>query len=644
MPANCLTRHFLLVCLALTPILAHPAPIRAQGDSSDPIRVSVDATEAPRRFLCATLLIPAKPGPLTLYYPKWVPGEHGPTGPINDLAGLKITAAGKPVAWQRDEVDMYAFHCDVPAGADYVEVSLNFLAPPSGAFSSGSSTSDRLAVLSWNQLVVYPKGPAARDLRFQASVRLPKGWKLAGALTSRPGQGDLIEFDPVPLETLVDTPMQCGEFQHLVPIGPPGGPKHAIAIAADSPTTARLDDAFKADLDRLVDEAGRLFGSRPYPHYTFLLTLSDKVAHFGLEHHESSDNRGPERLLADDRIRKSMWGMLLPHEFVHAWNGKYRRPRDMITDDYQQPQRTKLLWVYEGLTQYLGVVLTTRSGIWTPEQFRGHLAGVGAWAKNQRGRSWRPLEDTTVAAQLLYGARGDWGAWRRGVDFYDEGTLLWLDVDTLIREKTGGKKSLDDFCRRFFAHTPSDPHVKPYTIEDVVADLNAVAPHDWKGFLAARTATTNSEPPLDGISRGGWKLVYGEKPTEFLEANEGETKTLDFASSLGLLLREDGQVADVIPGTAAHKAGVGPGMRVVAVNSRRFSPKVLRDALVAEKKDGLALMVENGDYFHLLKLAYTGGARYPALERDPAAPDLIAAITQPLAPQAPPKAGATPKK
>jgi predicted metalloprotease with PDZ domain len=398
-----------------------------------------------------------------------------------------------------------------------------------------------------------------------------------------------------------------------------------------------MDVELRKKFDRLVVEAEKLFGGRPYQDYTFLLALSDHVAHFGLEHYSSSDNRVPERVIVDGRFGKTGWGQLLPHEFVHAWNGKYRRPAEMVVDDFQKPQRTKLLWVYEGLTQYYGVVLTTRCGLWTDEQFRDHLATIGEWAKNQRGRTWRPLEDTAVAAQLLYYARGDWASWRRGTDFYDEGTLLWLDADTLIRTQTKGKRSLDDFCRRFHAVDPKFPLVKPFTFDDLVADLNAVTPHDWKGFLEARVKGTGDAAPLQGITRGGWTLTYADHASDFQQANEDDAKTIDLSSSLGLSLRSEGQVSDVVHGKPAHAAGVGPGMKLVAVNTRRWTPQVLRDALADAKKAGkgkLSLLFENGDIFRTLEISYHDGERFPRLERVTESPDLIGDITRPLAPPA----------
>ncbi|HYT91658.1 MAG TPA: hypothetical protein VEL76_23295 [Gemmataceae bacterium] len=623
------SRALLALTLAAT-VLAGNA--RAQAPKS-PLVLTLDASDAPRKILHAEVTIPAVPGPLTLLYPKWIPGEHGPTGPIADLAGLKIKAAGKAIPWRRDDVDMYVLHCNVPDGASGIEVSLDFLTTASASgFSSGASCTSSLAVLNWNQVLLYPKGQPARDLQCRARVRLPQGWKFGTSLKVAKEEGTLIEFAPVSLEELVDSPVICGVHFRDVPLGPSGNPSHSIAIAADSAAAAEMSPTVKANLDRLVVEAGKLFGTRHYRSYKFLFALSDQVAHFGLEHHQSSDNRAPERLLIDDRIRKTAWAGLLPHEYVHSWNGKYRRPADMITETFQEPQRTQLLWVYEGLTQYLGAVLTVRCGLWTEEQFRDNLAQIADWAQNQRGRTWRNLEDTAVAAQLLFYARGDWASWRRSVDFYDEGILLWLEVDTLIREKTKGQRSLDDFCRRFYGGKDGAPSLKPFTLDDLAADLNAVAPHDWKELLTKRVTATAGAAPLEGIRRGGWKLTYAAKLSDLQTTRESEDKIIDLTASVGLLLRQDGSVTDVIPGKAAQKAGVAPGMKLIAVNGRRWSSERLRTALAGTKTGGkVELLLENGEFFRNLPLVYREGERYPRLEREADATDLLAVIVRPLA-------------
>ncbi|MHC4400575.1 MAG: M61 family metallopeptidase [Planctomycetota bacterium] len=599
---------------------------------AEPIELAVDASEAPRRILHARLAIPATPGAITLLYPKWIPGEHGPTGPITDLAGLKITAGGRAVAWRRDALDTYAIRCEVPDGAKRIDVALDFLsAPPSASgFTAGGSATTRLAVISWNQVLLYPRGRPAGEILYRAELTLPEGWELGTALPIESRSGRRTSFQPVSLETLIDSPVLCGEHFREVAIGPPDGLPHYLEMAADGPESLRLDPKWKSGCDRLVTEAEALFGARHYDSYRFLLTLSDHTAHFGLEHHESSDNRTPERMLIDEAIRLR-WAGLLPHEFIHSWNGKYRRPADMTAPDYQRPLRTDLLWVYEGLTHYLTFVLTTRSGFWTQDQCREHLALVAEWLENRRGRSWRPLSDTAVAAQHLFGARGDWAAWRRGVDFYNEGVLIWLEVDAIIRRQTEGRRSLDDFCRAFFGPPDGPPVVKPYTFDDVVAALRSVAAHDWKKHLAGRVEAVGAPAPLAALERSGWRLAYADAPSGFQQAAEKARKEVDLSASIGLLLREDGTIADVIPGKAADRAGVAPATKLIAVNWRRYSAERLRNAVAATSRDGPAveLLVENGGYFASHKLAYDGGAKYPRLERAAETTDLLTPILSP---------------
>jgi predicted metalloprotease with PDZ domain len=599
------------------------------------IRLHVDAADAPRRMLHARLDVPASPGPLTLLYPKWIPGNHAPTGPASDVAGLKLTAMGQPLRWHRDDIDMYAVHCEVPPGSNAVTVELDFLTPPPSTVTFGgeASTTAKLAVLNWNEFLLYPRGPSMRELRFQASLMLPAGWKLGTALPVLSRSGAQTTFAPVSLEMLIDSPVLCGAYFKDVRIGPPGGPPHWLHIACDSPDGLQVDASLKRKLERLVAEAEALFGSRHYSSYHFLLALSDHIAHFGLEHHESSDNRAPERMLLEGDIFRAYAG-LLPHEYAHSWNGKYRRPRDMVTNDFQEPQRTRLLWVYEGLTEYLGLVLTARSGLCTPEELRDELALYAEDMQATRGRTWRPLEDTTVAASLLYPARWEGAAWRRTAwDFYEEGALIWLEVDAVIREQTDGRRSLDDFCQRFHGGPGGSAVVKPYAIDDVIADLNSVAPYDWEPLLRQRVSTTSSEVPLGGIERSGWRLAYAEAPSKTREAWDREwVEGTNLTSSIGLLIKDDGSVLDVVPGSAADRAGVAPGMKIAAVNARRFTLSVLCAAIAATKdSDGrLELLVENTEYFQTCFLDYKEGGKYAHLERDPARPDLLAEIIRPL--------------
>lgn len=603
---------------------------RAAGQIQ-PIVLEVDAREAPRKILHARLTIPVTPGPLTLSYPKWLPGEHGPTGPIVNLAGLKVSAGGQTLSWQRDPVEMYAFRCQIPPGASRLDVALDFLLPVGGdGFTSAASTTAQLAVINWNQVLLYPQGRRADDLLYTVRLQLPSGWRYATALRTARESAGVIEFEPVSLTMLVDSPLLAGAHMRTITLTTEHSPPTFIHLAADSPEALEMSPKMIADLKQLVGEAGALFGAYHHTEYHFLLALSDHVAHFGLEHHQSSDNRVPERTLLEDTLRKVHIGVL-SHEYVHSWNGKYRRPADLTTSDYNQPMVGDLLWVYEGLTQYLGTLLAARSGLWSPEEYEQALAVAAAALDHRPGRSWRPLADTTRAAQILYGAPAAWDAWRRGVDFYDEGWLIWLEVDTLIRSQTRGTRSLDDFCRRFHGGTSGGPKVNPYTFDDIVATLTEITPYDWRGFFTARLEATTRRAPLGGIERSGWRVVYRETPSDFQQALEQVSRILDLGYSLGLRLRDDGVILDVLPETIAAQAGLGPGMRLVAVNGRQFAPHILRAAIRAAKTapDPIELLVQSDEFYKTYRLAYHDGERYPHLERDASRPDLLGQILTP---------------
>jgi predicted metalloprotease with PDZ domain len=622
------TKLALLIAL----LLAAPS-LRAQSPPGS-IKLMVDASEAPRQILHARLLIPARPGPLTLFYPKWIPGEHMPGGPIIDLAGLKFSASGKVLPWRRDLVDMFAFHLDVPEGASAVEAQLDCLLTGAGSkFSAGASATSQLIVLSWNQVLLYPQGWLARELTFEPSLRLPEGWQFGTALPVEKRSGSSIVFKPVPLNTLVDSPVQAGAHFRVVELTPGENPPHEIDLAGDSEAAIAMSSGDITHYKQLVAETGALFGARHYRDYHFLFTLSDDVAHFGLEHHESSDDRSAEHTLHDDswRLYESD---LLPHEFTHSWNGKYRRPADLATPDYQQPMKGDLLWVYEGLTQYLGVVLAARSGIITPQQFREEVAYVAATLDHRAGREWRSLQDTADAAQLLYAAPDAWTAWRRSTDFYEESSLIWLDVDTTIRRETHGSRSLNDFCKRFYGGPGGAPEMKPYDFGEVVAALKEAAPYDWAAFLTERLNSHGPRAPLGGIENGGWRLMYTDAPNEFQTATEQVHKSTDLSFSLGMMVEEDGTIRDVIPGSSAAGAGLGPGMKITAVDGRQWGGEVMREAVRHAQSNShpIELLVANGAYYKTLRLDYHGGLRFPHLERQTSQPDLLGEIIKPLAP------------
>ncbi|MGC1535446.1 MAG: M61 family peptidase [Candidatus Sulfotelmatobacter sp.] len=600
------------------------------------VMLSVDATSTPRKIFHAKLKIPASAGDLTLYYPKWIPGEHAPDGPVIDLAGLKFTAGGKILKWRRDLLDGFTIHVEVPAGENEVNAELDFLSPATfeGGFSAGSSATDKMAVISWNQVLLYPKGWKSDDLTYVATLKLPAGWKYGTALTiastSLTGQnGDTqIMFQPTSLTTLVDSPVITGEFLKVVKLA--DNPLVEMDVAADSAAALEPPQEVWDHYKNLVVQANKLFGAHHYRDYHFLFSLSDHVAHFGLEHHESDDSRVGERGLVDETARK-LEASLLPHEYVHSWNGKYRRPADLTTPDYEQPMQDDLLWVYEGLTNSLGTVLTARRGLLTPEQARDDLSLTAAGLDHTPGRTWRNLQDTADAAPQLYFAPEAWHSWRRGVDFYDEGTLDWLWADVIIRQQSKGTKSLDDFCHLFHGPPSTGPMVKTYTFDDVVNALNQVVPYDWRGFWMERLTNHGPGATLGGVEGSGWKVVYDDTQSELLRGAETDGHIATGAYSIGLDLREDGVIVDTIEGMPAAVAGIGPGMKLIAVNSRQYTPEVLRDALKAGKSGTapLELLIENTDYYKTYKIDYHGGERYPHLVRDDSKPDLLTEIYKP---------------
>ena len=619
-------------------IIALVSAVFAAASPAPRIKLLVDGTDAPRKIFHARMSIPAKPGTLTLYYPKWIPGEHGPTGPIQDLAGLRFAANGQTLHWRRDLLDGWTFHVEVPAGASSVEASLDFISPagPEGFYTGGATATDRMAVLNWNTMLLYPEGWTSDELTYEASLKLPAEWKFGTSLPVSAEAGDgingqrQITFKPASLTMLVDAPVITGQYLKVVLLNPGQTPPVELDVAADSAAALEPPADVWEHYKNLVIQAGALFGAQHYRDYHFLYSLSDHVAHFGLEHHESNDSRLGERALVDSRKRLLGSG-LLSHEYVHSWNGKYRRPADLATPDYEKPMQTDLLWVYEGLTEYLGEILTGRSGERTPEQFRDALAYTAADLDHRPGRTWRNLQDTADGVPSMQGAPYQWESWRRPLDYYNEDELNWLWVDTIIRQQTRGQKSLDDFCRIFHGAPSGPPQLKTYTFEDVLNTLDQVAPYDWRGFWTQRLGNHGPGAPLGGIEGSGWKLVYDDTRSELVRTGEDDRDVVNAAYSIGLWLKEDGSITDTVEGMPAAQAGIGPGMKLIAVNGRKFSAEILRDTLRQGKSgsSALELLVENTEYYKTFKLDYHGGEKYPHLVRDEATPDLLSDIIKP---------------
>lgn len=581
--------------------------------------VAVDASDARRGVFHTKLTIPVKPGAVTLVYPKWVPGEHTPTGPLMQMAGLQVSSG-----WTRDPVDLFAFHTEAKSAA--IDASFDYLSPwmTFGAgYGESANATQHLLLLLFNQVVLYPAGTPTDAIQVQARVKLPAGWNYETALPFARKDGDWIEFAPVSLTTLVDSPLVAGEYQRTIPIADDG--REHLTITADSAAALAIPDARVAQVRNLVAETDALFGARHYRTYRWLVTLSDLIEPQGLEHHESTDIRANEHGLTDpDWTARTI--TILSHEFTHSWNGKFRRPAGLATPDYQAPMIGELLYVYEGMTRYYGdLVLSARSGMRTLDEDRDFAAWVAAnQDRNRPGRNWRPLVDTAVAVSSLSDAPNEEVPYRRTLDYYDESMLVWLDADTIIRGKSGGTKSLDDFAKLFFGAPSTAPMVKPHTRDDVIAALNRVAPYDWRAFLDQRVYRVAPHPPLNALEQSGWRLVYNATPNWYEALRERTNKQVDESFSIGAWVKDDGTIMDVVYGSPADKAGLTPHMKIVSVGGSKFSEDVLRAAIAATKPFDVA--VEQGTFAGTFHVDYSGGPRYPHLERIANTPDVLSQI------------------
>jgi predicted metalloprotease with PDZ domain len=632
-----------MLLAALPALSAEPAPA-GEVPKARAIALEVDLRDAPRRRLLVHEVFQVAPGRLLLRYPKWIPGEHAPNGPINGVTGLTLTAAGKTLTWRRDPVDMYGIELEVPTGVAELELQFQFLAVAAGAFGGVAATTPHLLELEWNQVLFYPAGSATRTIPIAAAVRLPVGWQCATALEPAKPAADaarfeastLQRFEPTTLEQLVDSPLIAGEYFRRIDLAPGTEPAVRLNLVADRAASLELKPEQLKATQGLVKQTLLLTDSVHYRHYDFLLALSDYTGRFGLEHQQSSDNRAVASHYSDPDSYLAA-APLLPHEFFHSWNGKFRRPKGLVTTDYQQPMKDGLLWVYEGLTNYYGEVLAARAGLWTAEQFRDRLAMTAAAMQYQPGRRWRPLQDTADAAQLLYGGSPAYANWRRGVDFYPEGSLLWLDIDTRLRTLSLGHKSLDDFVRVFHGAGPGAVEVLPYDVDDVVHTLEQLAPADWKGTLQTLLQARSNEAPLEGLRRAGWSLTFGDIPSGLFKATEKLRKEQNQSYDLGLVISTDseqdkGTIRDVLWEGPAFTAGLAPGMRLLAVNEEDYSPDGLRRAISEAAQNGapIRLLVRDAGNYQTLRIDYRGGLRYPQLEALKYGSDLLEKISAPL--------------
>ena len=583
------------------------------------IKLDVDATEAARNVIHVREIVPVKAGKFNLFYPKFIPGEHAPTGTLNDVVNLFVTANGKPVAWQRDDVEMFAFHLDVPAGVNQIEIRFDDVSQPATVASA------QLSRIKWNRLILYPRNAPSDNLQVAASLKFPADWKYATALAVNKESGNAVDFKTVSLTTLVDSPAVVGKNFRRVELGETNGALHEIDIFADTPEALEYKPETLVGWQNLIKQANAAFGARHYNKYKFLLTLSDIGGSEGLEHHESSEDGVGLKALSDASGLIDL-GDLFGHEYAHSWNGKFRRPVGLATTDFEQPMRGELLWVYEGLTQYLGYLLPTRAGLFTPATHREILASVAAEMDTQTGRRWRPVVDTARAVSFTYSSPRAWRNERRRVDYYFEGALIWLEADALIRQKTNNKRSLDDFLQRFHGGQNSAAALKTYDFNQVVRTLNQVAPNDWAAFLNQRVYQIQTRAPLGGIENAGWKLVYNDTPNEYLQVNETLNGATNLMYSIGVIVGKDGVIQDINPDLAAYKAGLAPGMKITNVNNQDFSIETLRAAIKNSNQTAIVIVADNGGFKTTYNLNYNGGERYPHLERDAAKTDLLTEI------------------
>ncbi len=614
--------------------LAMPAAIPAPQDQSWPgtIGLSVDITDRARHVVSVHETVPVQhAGDLVLLYPEWVPGDHGPTGPLADLAGLEIQANGEKLAWTRDTVDVHAFHVTVPEGAGSLDVRFQYLSPPSEREGRVEMTPE-MVDLAWNTVLLYPAGVFSRGITVQASVAMPKGWKFATALEPADSWDGAASFKPTTLNTLVDSPLYAGHYSARIDLAPGASVPVHLNVFADRPQDLAISDDQLAKHRALVQQATRLFGAQHYGHYDFLFALSSELGGVGLEHHQSSED-GVDRDYFTDWDHTIADRDLLPHEYTHSWNGKFRRPADLWTPNFNVPMRDSLLWVYEGQTQFWGQVLAARSGLWSHQEALDAIADDAASMEAETGRLWRPLQDTTNDPIINERRPQSWHSWERQEDYYTEGLLIWLDADTLIREQTHGAKSMNDFARAFFGIEDGSFVTHPYTLTDVVQTLAGVMPYDWAGFLRTRIDAVSAHAPLDGIARGGYRLVYTDTPSETLKSVQAKRKTHDFTWSIGLSLGSGSTIGSVVWNSPAYRAGLVRGGKLVAVNGLSFEDATdLSSAikLAAHAAEPIELLVQYDRHFQTVRIDYHDGLRYPHLQRVADKPALLDDLLTPL--------------
>lgn len=573
------------------------------------IKLEVDASDTTQRIFRVKETIPvATSGPMTLLMPEWLPGNHAPRGQLEKLSGLTFTADGKPLSWKRDPLNVYGFVIDVPQGTKQVVAQFQFLSATAGNQGRVVVT-PKMQNIQWEAVSLYPAGYYTRQIPVQATVTYPAGWQAATALRGK-RTGDTVAYDVIDYEALQDSPVFAGEHFKAVDLGN----NVTLNIVADDADELVYTPEQIAKHKRLVDEAGALFGSYHFDHYDFLLAITDEMGGIGLEHHRSSENQvepGYFKKWSDGEALLDR--NLLPHEFTHSWDGKFRRPDLLWTPDFRTPMQDNLLWVYEGQTQFWGYVLGARSGLFTKQETLDAYAQIAAKLDTTVGRQWRPMEDTTHDPIISARRPKGWVSWQRSEDYYNEGLMIWLEADAIIRKQTRGAKGLDEFAKAFFGVKPGDWGELVYNRQDVINTLNGIAPYDWAGFFQTYVDSPTRETPKGGFTMGGYKLVYGDTPNAITKAAEGANKIVDQSYGIGLIVKNDGEISSVIWDSPAFKAGLLVGAKIVAVNGDEYSGDVFKAAIKA--KAPFQIILKKDKYYRTLSLDYSGGLRYPRLEK-----------------------------
>jgi len=600
-------------------------PVPQDVDYPGTIELKVDASDIDRHVIAIHETIPvARTGPITLLEPKWIPGTHSTEGDATKLAGLHVFVDGKEIPWTRDLVAMHAFHIDVPAGAKTITTDFQYLAPVRPADGEIVHTRNTMDLQMWSASL-YPAGYFARRIPVKLTLTLPQGWDYGTALETDRRDGDVVTFKTISYDNLIDSPVLAGRYFKRYDMDPGAKVPVHMDVVADYPDELDIPDNVLQIHKNVVQEAYKLFGARHYDHYDFLVAVSDEMGGIGMEHHRSSEN-AVEPSYFKTVSGKGFGRDIIPHEYAHSWDGKFRRPQDQFIADFQQPMRDDLMWVYEGGTEYFGDLLESRAGLYSFDQRLQVLAARAALYDTLPARQWRNLQETNVDPVLSNRGPKSWPSWQRSEDYYDEGALIWLDADTLIREKTGGRKSLDDFAKTFFGMDDQSFLPLTYTFDDVVKALNSVYAYDWATFLRTRLDRKDGGAPLDGLTRGGYKLVYTDTPTDYIRSGEARRGT-SFTYSLGFSAGRDGTVGAVQWGGLAFKAGLTAGKKILAVNGRAYDGDRLKDIVTADARPGntdkIELLVLDGDYYRTLTIDYHGGLRYPKLVRIDGTPDRL---------------------